>query len=409
MDKNSSSRHPYRWIVLAVFFMITVIVEMHWLAFAPIARDVRNYYNVSANQVDLLSELFMGLFLVMCVPASYVIDKKGIRIGISIGAALTGIFGLLKGIYADSYTMIVVCQVFLAIGQPFLLNASTKVAVRWFPLNERATAVGIATLAQFVGIITVMMATPYMIRTEGSDVLDFPGMLMTYGVISIVGAILTLLLLRERPAGAAENGANDESFHFYKVLKDLAKKPDIIKVLVLFFIGLGIFNSVSTCIDQLCEQKGLSVEETGLVGGMMLIAGILGAIILPAISDKMGKRKPFVILAMLFMAIGIAGLNFFSDYTLLLVSSGLLGFFLLGAGAPVGFQYSAEVAAPSPESTTQGLILLTGQVSGILFVLGINHAGIMPFMKIFIVLSIIAVALTLSLNESPLTKPSENS
>jgi len=234
-------------------------------------------------------------------------------------------------------------------------------------------------------------------------------MLMTYGVISIVGAILTLLLLRERPAGAAENGANDESFHFYKVLKDLAKKPDIIKVLVLFFIGLGIFNSVSTCIDQLCEQKGLSVEETGLVGGMMLIAGILGAIILPAISDKMGKRKPFVILAMLFMAIGIAGLNFFSDYTLMLVSSGLLGFFLLGAGAPVGFQYSAEVAAPSPESTTQGLILLTGQVSGILFVLGINHAGIMPFMKIFIVLSIIAVALTLSLNESPLTKPSENS
>jgi hypothetical protein len=97
-------------------------------------------------------------------------------------------------------------------------------------------------------------------------------------------------------------------------------------------------------------------------------------------------------------------MTYFTDYTLMLVSSGVLGFFLLGAGAPVGFQYSAEVAAPSPESTTQGLILLAGQISGILFILGINHSGIIPFMMIFIVLAIVALGLTLALKESPLTK-----
>ena len=49
-----------------------------------------------------------------------------------------------------------------------------------------------------------------------------------------------------------------------------------------------------------------------------------------------------------------------------------MGFFLLAAG-PIGFQYGAEVAYPAPEGTTTGLLLLVGQVSGIIFILGMDQ------------------------------------
>jgi MFS family permease len=181
-------------------------------------------------------------------------------------------------------------------------------------------------------------------------------------------------------------------------------KSDIRKVLALFFIGLGIFNAVSTCIDQLCESKGLSVDETGMVGGVMFIAGIAGALILPPLSDRNGRRRPFLILAMACMVPGMAGLAFSTGFYPMLASSALVGFFLLGAGAPVGFQYSAEVAHPSPESITQGLILLTGQISGILFIVIINSLGIGSFMAMSVLLALGALAVSLMLKESPLTK-----
>ena len=56
---------------------------------------------------------------------------------------------------------------------------------------------------------------------------------------------------------------------------------------------------------------------------------------------------------------------------LLLASALVLGFFLLSAG-PLGFQYGAEVAYPAPEGTSNGLLLLMGQISGIAFILGMD-------------------------------------
>src|SRR5208337_3480112 len=97
-----------------------------------------------------------------------IIDKYGIRIGVGLGAVLVGIFGILKGLLATNYVMVMTAQLGLAVAQPFILNSVTKVAVHWFPITERATAVGVATLAQFVGMITVNIVTPLMITKTGN-------------------------------------------------------------------------------------------------------------------------------------------------------------------------------------------------------------------------------------------------
>ena len=56
---------------------------------------------------------------------------------------------------------------------------------------------------------------------------------------------------------------------------------------------------------------------------------------------------------------------------LLLISAFIMGFFLLSAG-PIGFQYGAEIAYPAPEGTSNGLLLLMGQISGIAFIFGMD-------------------------------------
>ncbi len=400
MNEKGIKIYGYRWIVLAVFSIINAVIQMQWLTFAPVAREARQFYQVSALQIDLLSMIFMGVFLIACIPASFIIDKYGIRIGVGIGAVLTGLFGLLKGVFAANYTFVIVAQIGLAVGQPFIINAATKVASNWFPISERATAVGIATLAQFLGIIGVMIATPMLITQATDGVYQLSGMLMTYGIISVVGAILFLVFMREKPPQPPDNKKSEERILAFEGLKHILKNRDMRLVLLMFFFGLGIFNAISTCIDQICEIKGLTVDQTGLVGGIMLIAGIIGAVVLPILSDKFRKRKLFIIIGMLFMTPGLVGLALLNGYIPLLISSFVLGFFLLGAGAPVGFQYSAEVTYPAPESTSQGLLLFAGQISGILFIVGMNSFGMIFSLMIFIIFALINIVISLLIKES---------
>jgi hypothetical protein len=91
---------------------------------------------------------------------------------------------------------------------------------------------------------------------------------------------------------------------------------------------------------------------------------------------------------------------FGQSYAGMLASAAVVGCFLLGASGPIGFQYAAEVSHPAPESMSQGIVLLAGQVSGALFVVGMNGAGTRPFMIAFVVLGLVSVVLSLQLRES---------
>ncbi len=392
--------YPYRWVVLLVYFVINMVIQIQWLTFAPIAREAREVYHASAMQIDLLSMIFMAVFIVVCIPASHIIDKFGIRKGVGIGALLAGIFGLLKGAFATSYAAVFACQIGLAVAQPFIMNAATKVAVHWFPINERATAVGLATLAQFVGIIIAMVVTPILMVKTG-DTYNIQAVLLVYGVVSAVGAMLLLAFMREYPPTPPGNEGEEERLLTFAGIKHIVKNRDMLLLIVIFFIGLGIFNAISTCIDQLCELKGFNTEQTGLIGGMMLITGIVGAILLPPLSDKLRKRKPFLFASLILITPAIVGLTIFKSYTGMLVSSGVLGFFLLGAGAPVGFQLSAEISYPAPESLAQGVILFAGQVSGILFIICMNTLGMINSMIGFLALTVVAIICGGIMKESP--------
>lgn len=397
MSQNPTKLYPYRWVVLFAYIVITATICLQWLTYAPIARDAKEFYQVSPIQIDLLSLVFLGVFVFIAIPASYVIDTYGIKKGVGFGAVLTGVCGLLKGIYAADYTIVLLCQIGLAVAQPFLLNAVTKISVLWFPIQERATAVALGTLAQFLGIILVMILTPILLQNGNS----IPDVMMMYGIGSVVSAILFLTLIKEKPPTSPSTHGEDHELTFQEGLRFLWKQKDMRKILFLFLIGLGVFNAVSTCIDQICEIKGLNIDESGLVGGVMLISGIIGGVIIPPLSDKLQKRKLFLIIAMAGFLVGLSLFVLFQGFIFLLVGSIVIGFFLLGIGAPIGFQYCAEITSPAPESTSQGLLLLVGQVSGMFFILGLNFFGMISFLYILLFLSLINLILVFWLKESP--------
>jgi hypothetical protein len=96
---------------------------------------------------------------------------------------------------------------------------------------------------------------------------------------------------------------------------------------------------------------------------------------------------------------GLIGLTIFKDFIPMLVSAFVFGFFIMSAG-PIGFQYGAEKSYPAPESTSQGIILMVGQISGIIFVFGLNKLGVTIAMFSFVILTVFNIFLSTRLKES---------
>ncbi len=390
--------YGYRWIVLLAFMAIAIMTQVLWITFAPITGAAARFYQTSDLMIGLLSMSFMIVFVLIFLPSAYAIDTWGFRKAVGFGAVLTAVFGLTRGIFASNFTVVLVSQVGIAVGQPFVIGAITKIAARWFPAEERATASAIGTLALYLGPLLAMFLTPILALHIGIS-----RMLLVYGIAAAAAAVLFLLLARERPPTPA---GEEDRVRMLEGLKSMLRLRDFIFLLIMFFVGLGMFNSVSTWIENIVRPRGFSISQAGVLGGLMLGGGIIGAVFISLISDQSRRRKPFILLALIGLVPGLLGITYSTSYWLLLVSGFVFGFFLLSAG-PIGFQYAAEITYPAPEATSNTLLLVMGQISGIAFIFGMDalkapESGAMTT-SLLILAGLTAVAAVLAglIGESP--------
>jgi len=398
VDNEPIKVYRARWIVLAAFGIMGSLTQVLWLTFAPITGPAAGFYGKSDLMIGLLSMVFMIVYIVLAIPAAWAIDTWGFKAAAGLGAVLSAVFALLRGVFASSYTVVLLSQIGIAVGQPLVIGAITKVAVRWFPVRERATASGLGTLALYVGPLAAMIFSPYLFLRSGMK-----GMLLIYGVAMAVTAVLFLAVAREHPPTPA---GKDERVLMFDGLKSMLRRRDFLLLLVIFFLGLGLFNSVSTWVEDIIRPRGFTITQAGTLGALMLAGGIAGAIVIPLFSDRTRRRKPFIILALVGLLPGLFGMTYATVAWLLFLSGFAFGFFLLSAG-PIAFQYGAEITHPAPEGTSNSLLILMGQVSGIVFIVAMDamkdkSTGSMTTpLLILAALMVMAAGLAAILGESP--------
>jgi len=365
MQESNLKVYGYRWVVLGAFMFINLTIQMLWICFAPITGQAAEYFHASEMQIGLLAMSFMIVYVPLAVPASWVIDRFGFKNGVGLGAVLLGVFALLRGLYAPTYAWELVWTLGLAAAQPLLLNAFTTLAAKWFPMHERATVSGLATVANFIGTALGMVLTYPLVTRYG-----IPGMQMIYGVIAAVSALVFLVLAKEAAPTPMSPPGYQERALMLDGLKMILRRADFYQIMFVFFIGMGIFNGVATWIEAIVRPKGMSPDQAGNLGGSLLIGGIAGAIVLSLLSDRSSRRKPFILIGMICAVPGLVGFTFGQSYALLLVSIFILGFFMMGMG-PIALQYAAEVTYPAPEGTSNGLLMLAGQLA-VVFIYGME-------------------------------------
>ncbi|MHA1376809.1 MAG: MFS transporter [Candidatus Helarchaeota archaeon] len=380
MTETGVKLYGYRWIVLFLFILINIILQILWIGLATVTKAASLFYNVDEMGIYLLSLSFMIVYIPVTFLASWILDKYDFKVGTVIGALIIAIFGFLRIFTTGNYMLVLIFQLILAVGQPFLLNSITKLSANWFPPEERTTSSGIGLMSIFLGTALGLFITPLIVG--GINLIEilkgfpnFQSMLITYGIVSLTVGIIYIIFIKNRPPTPPSSEITVEKVLMFNGLKQIFHNSNFIILVLAFFVGLGIFNTILTLIEGILIPKGHYSAFAGFFGLLILLGGIVGSLVMSIVSDKYQKRKILLIISMLIATTTLFGISFSTDAILLSILGFYFGFGLISS-SPVALEYAVDITKPVPEATSNGILMMVGQIGGILFILGLEDLKI---------------------------------
>ncbi|MEQ2170225.1 hypothetical protein GOODEAATRI_033276, partial [Goodea atripinnis] len=137
-----------RFAVLTVFSLYSLMNAFQWIHYSIITNVFVNYYGVSSDKVDWLSIVYMVAYIPLIFPATWVLDRRGLRLTALLGSGLNCAGAWLKcaSVSPDRFGVTVTAQVICSVAQVFILGLPSRIASVWFGPREVSTACATAVL-----------------------------------------------------------------------------------------------------------------------------------------------------------------------------------------------------------------------------------------------------------------------
>ena len=136
-----------------------------------------------------------------------------------------------------------------------------------------------------------------------------------------------------------------------------------------FGVGLGLFNALLTLVEQLLKPAGYTSDDAGLFGAVLIGVGTVGAGVAGAVLDATHAYRPVLktgfVVAELATAFALLVMRP-GQRTLLLIAGGAMGLAMMPL-YPVTLECAVECTYPISEENSSGLLLLVGNLTGMLF------------------------------------------
>jgi sugar phosphate permease len=328
---DSAGSGRFRWVVLGITWMAYMSAYLVRTAVAPLTPFLISGLSLSKFEVGLLVSASAFGYMAFQMPAGWLVDRIGVRKMLFIGPVVAG--GFILGMYAvGGFVGAMGVLVLAGFGCGCFPTVATKAVLNWFPLRERATAIGInQTSLNVAGIITASLL-PTLALNFGWRIA-----IASMGVIPITAAILSYTFYRE-PQKAKEVEAPKRGPTNWSNIKDVVLDRNILLV-ALACMGLCVceFSFTGYLVIYLTEAVGVSVALAGGYLALANLGGVFGKPLFGALSDRVfggSRRKPLLIVgvSIFVLSIFMQMLGVSTPYPLLIGVIMLFGFTAIGWG-----------------------------------------------------------------------------
>jgi len=249
--------------------------------------------------------------------------------------------------------------------QPLAFVNFIKALGMWFPPREMGMASGV--LNSFIGAggaIGMMISSTVLSPALGG----WNRVLYLYGAIAIVIGILWLLFIRDRKVTVPEKPdtvTTERSSLRADYLKMLRSK-NVWFLILIYLMFMGGYLGASGSLPYLLKAQGWSANQADLVISLVLWLFVLGSMIVPTISDRIGLRRIVFTVCLIPAGLAIFGC-FFLPSPWIWGAAAIWG---LCAGAiPLVMAVPLELpeVGPALAGSAMGLIMAAGNVGGFIF------------------------------------------
>uniref|UniRef100_A0A7E4VYZ2 MFS domain-containing protein n=1 Tax=Panagrellus redivivus TaxID=6233 RepID=A0A7E4VYZ2_PANRE len=371
--------YPKRWFILAVVVLLNFSNAMTWITYAPISYFTKEYFG-NTNAPTFYNSVFMVLSIPCGFAAMWSIDKHGLRTGCLIGVVCNLIGNVLRVLGALSFLSkparfyTVLCgQCIAACAQPFIMFLTTKLAAFWFPDHQRALANTLGSMANPLGIAVMYATASLFVNNSHPD-----AFVLLNGIVAIPAVIAAALAfgvtssVPPTPASASTNLVDIETPNFVEGLRRCIKSKSFLMLSVGIGGGLGLFNALYNNLQPALCVKGYSDSFSGGIGALLIVSGLIGAAVSGVYVDKTKKFEETMKCCFCVAGIAACSLTIALQYVnvhwwiaLSIFVFGAFGFAIY----PIGLELGVEVSFPVAEASSSGLLIIAGQLQGVLYII----------------------------------------
>jgi len=276
--------YGYRWAVVGIFWFVIFAYGANWFALSPMLKTFEGSFSIPSWQSHLLLSL-IGMFVIFFAwPAGTLIDRKGPKISISLGALFMAIGFGLRPWMLDSFLKLLLSSVIAGIGLAWILVAMAPQMLRWFPHKQASLPVGIAASGLFIGFGTGSLLMP-LIPNPADALPGYNGFLI-FGILAVIAFFLWLMIAKDHPATPPEERIKIEKMRFAEGMKNVFRSKNAFVYPLIGFFIVGITLVISAFLHQLYPG-----QNGGYVAGLLLYGCAIGAFFAPFLAKKVGLKK----------------------------------------------------------------------------------------------------------------------
>ncbi|CAH2715175.1 putative sulfoacetate transporter SauU [Neobacillus rhizosphaerae] len=364
------------WTMLWLSYLALIGCFLPYIGYSTKITQIMEDTSISYAQTGMLASvtaLVGGLTLPF---VGVLVDKWGAR-NIILWGLLISAVGQILFAYMPSYSTLVFSRALIGLGVGLLFVGPYTMAAQWFEKsNGVGSAMGVMFTSDGIGTVFSLYLFSYILIAIGWRNGSAIG-----GIFLVAIFIISFFLLKNPPHITDRQNTAKESGEKFN-LKDYLKVIGDRNVIVAsaFFIGeWGLYAVIAYWVPTiLIEDAGWSEGLAGFLTSLYVLVGIVPSIILGLVSDRMGKRKPFIILAGLWMTLTLIILTIAlanGNYGLVAFMMPLVGIGVY-SGMPVALASAVESVGTKFVATANGFILGIGFLVG-----GFLYPYIMGYIK----------------------------
>lgn len=291
-----------RNLIFCILILAYMSVFFHRMAPAVVSAELMASFLTSATTLGSLAAMYYYIYALMQIPAGVLADTLGNRISVTAGNIIAGV-GSIVFATAETLELASFGRFMVGLGVSVIFVGLMKNNTVWFRDRVYGLVSGFTVLMGNLG--SVLAAKPLSALL---NIWSWREIFIAMGMLSLLLAVLTLLFVRNRPEDAGfpslreMDGMAAHAERHQHWIKDLIKVLRNISVWPGFWINFGMAGGLFAfaglwAIPLLRDSFHLSRDQASLYTTITLISLAVGTFLAGWISDRIGLRKPVILIS----------------------------------------------------------------------------------------------------------------